>query len=380
MKILRTTVIGTGGRSRAHLPIIRILSDKFKLVAICDIDEERSNAVATEFGVNGYTDIEKMLSTEKPDVCLIATQAESHHVIAQVLAEKKIHILTETPIALTVPCANKMIESAEKNGVLLEVSENVRRWPHERLKRVIADAGILGEIKEFYLSYTSGSYHGISGIRNILASEAISVVGEFPQEEEVRERGFIEWSKGIKGVYEYNKSKNNYWEIIGTKGVLKGGELHLNEGDKKLKIITETVNLAESKTVSRSYVETDPPIVWENPMKNYALQGADEVAVANAWISLYDGIVNDKPLDYGGENGKKDVELLMAIRGSATENGKKISLPLTTATEHEKILHSEFKNVYGIDIMDLTLDHLRKKYTLPDRLREFMYYGRILKK
>jgi hypothetical protein len=28
--------------------------------------------------------------------------------------------------------------------------------------------------------------------------------------------------------------------------------------------------------------------------------------------------------------------------------------------------------------MDLTLDHLRKKYNLPDRLREFMYYGKIL--
>jgi predicted dehydrogenase len=378
MKILKTVVVGTGGRSRAHLPIISILSDKFKLVAICDIDEERSKAVATELGVNPYTDIEKMLNTEKPDVCLIATQAESHHVIAQVVAEKNIHILTETPIALTVPCANKMIESAKKNGVLLEVSENVRRWPHERLKRKIADKGIIGEIKEFYLSYTSGSYHGISGIRNILASEAISIIGEFPEEEQVRERGLIEWSNGIKGIYEYNSGRGNYWEVIGSKGALKGGELHLNEGDRKLKVITETVDLGASKTISRSYVETDPQIVWENPMSNYALAGADEVAVANAWVSLYDGIVNGKPLDYGAENGKKDVELLMAIRGSATENGKKISLPLTSATEHEKILHSEFKAVYGIDIMDLTLDHLRKKYNLPDRLREFMYYGRIL--
>ncbi len=380
MKVLKTTVIGTGGRSMAHLPIIRTISDKFRLIAVCDIDEERSKTVSTQFGVNGYTDIEKMLDVEKPDVCLIATQAESHHVIAQVLAERNVHILTETPIALTVPCADRMIQSARKNGVLLEVSENVRRWPHERLKRVIADSGILGEIKEFYLSYTSGSYHGISGIRNILASEAISVIGEFPEDEQIRERGFIEWSGGIKGVYEYNKNKGNYWEIIGTKGALKGGELLLNEGDKRLKIITETVDFKDSKTVSRSYVATDPPIIWDNPIKDYALQGADEVAVANAWISLYNGIVNDKPLDYGGENGKKDVELLMAIRGSATENGRKISLPLMTATEHEKMLHSEFKNIYGIDIMELTLDHLRKKYTLPDRLREFMYYGKVLKK
>ena len=157
MAILKTVVVGTGGRSRAHLPIIRILSDKYKLTAVCDIDEDRSKAVASEMGVNAYTDIELMLDKEKPDVCLIATQAESHHVVAQALANRKVNILTETPIALTVPCADIMIKSAQKNGVLLEVSENVRRWPHERLKRMIVEQGLIGDVSEFYLSYTSGS-------------------------------------------------------------------------------------------------------------------------------------------------------------------------------------------------------------------------------
>lgn len=378
MKILKTAVVGTGGRSRAHLPIIRKLTDKYKLIAVCDVDEERAKTVASEMGVNAYTDIELMLDKEKPDVCLIATQAESHHVIAQVLAEKKVNILTETPIALTVPCAEVMIKSAQKNGVLLEVSENVRRWPHERLKRKIVEQGFLGDISEFYLSYTSGSYHGISGVRAILGSEAVSVVGEFPNEDSVRERGLIEWSNGIKGKYEYSTSKGNYWEVIGNKGALRGGELHLYDGDKKLKIITETIGEEASKTINRSYAETDPPVVWESPFQAYPLPGADDVAVANAWCSLYDGIVHGKQLDYGAENGKKDVELLMAIRGSATEGGRKINLPMTEPTEHEKLLHSEFKNVYGVDIMDLTLDHLKVKYTLPDRLREFMYYGRII--
>jgi predicted dehydrogenase len=271
-----------------------------------------------------------------------------------------------------------MIKSAQKNGVLLEVSENVRRWPHERLKRKIVEQGFLGDISEFYLSYTSGSYHGISGVRAILGSEAVSVVGEFPNEDSVRERGLIEWSNGIKGKYEYSTSKGNYWEVIGNKGALRGGELHLYDGDKKLKIITETIGEEASKTINRSYAETDPPVVWESPFQAYPLPGADDVAVANAWCSLYDGIVHGKQLDYGAENGKKDVELLMAIRGSATEGGRKINLPMTEPTEHEKLLHSEFKNVYGVDIMDLTLDHLKVKYTLPDRLREFMYYGRII--
>ena len=380
MAILKTVVVGTGGRSRAHLPIIRILSDKYKLTAVCDIDEDRSKAVASEMGVNAYTDIELMLDKEKPDVCLIATQAESHHVVAQALANRKVNILTETPIALTVPCADIMIKSAQKNGVLLEVSENVRRWPHERLKRMIVEQGLIGDVSEFYLSYTSGSYHGISGIRAILASEAVSVIGEFPDEDDVRERGLIEWSNGIKGKYEYNTSRSNYWEIIGSKGALKGSELHIYDGNKKINIVTETTGEGTNKTVKKSYVDTNPSVVWESPFQAYALPGADDVSVGNVWCSLYDGIVHGKQLDYGAENGKKDVELLMAIRGSATEGGKRISLPMTEPTEHEKLLHSEFKTVYGVDIMDMTLEHLKVKYTLPDRLREFMYYGRIIAK
>ncbi|MBM3236004.1 Gfo/Idh/MocA family oxidoreductase [Candidatus Poribacteria bacterium] len=378
MTILNAAVVGPGGRARAHLPIIRLLSDKYQLVAVCDIDEERAKAVATEMGANAYTDLEEMLNKEKLDVCLVATQAESHHVIARVLAERKVNIVTETPIAVTVPGANLMIKAAKENGVLLEVSENARRWPQERLKRKIVESGLMGDLKEFYLSYTSGSYHGVSAIRAILGTEARSVVGEFPDAENVKERGEIEWSNGIRGKYEYNRAKGNYWEIIGSKGTLRGNELHLFDGDKKLNIVTETVGEGPKSTVKRAYVQTEPEVVWESHLQNYALPGADNVAVADAWCSLYDGVVHGKQLDYGGENAKKDIELLMAIRESASNSGQKITLPLVEITGHEKLIHSEFEKVYGIDILELSLQHLEQKYTLPNRLRELMYYGRIL--
>lgn len=375
MKVLNTTVIGTGSRAGVHLPIINILHDKYRLIAVCDVDEDKAKTVAQKYNVIGYTDLNEMLDKEKPDVCLIATQAESHHVIARVLAERKIHILTETPIAVTVPCADLMIKTAKENGVFLEVSENVRRWPHERLKRKIVESGIIGDIKEFYLSYTSGSFHGVSGIRAILGTEAVSVVGEFPDDDVVLERGTIQWSEGINGIYEYNKSRGNYWEIIGTKGSIKGNSLYI--GELKYEIMIETTGEGPNRTIKRSYVKTEPEISWESPFQNYSLPEEDYVAVANAWCSLYESIVDGEPLDYGSKNAKKDIELIIAIRGSAAENGKRLNIPLTEMNKYEKILHSEFKKNYGIDILDLTLDHLKKKYTLSGSLRELMYYGRV---
>ena len=378
MSILNVAVIGAGGRAGAHFPIIRKLNDKYRLIAVCDIDEEKAKSIASNMGGKAYTSFEEMLSKEKPDVCLIATQAESHHAIGRILAERKINIITETPIALTMPCADLMINIAKKNGVLLEVSENVRRWPHERLKRLIVEKGIIGKVKEFYLSYTSGSYHGISGIRAILGSEAVSVSGEFPNDENIREVGYIEWSDGITGKYEYNKARGNYWEIIGTEGAIRGRELHLYNGNKKLNIITDISGEGDNKTLKKCYVETEPQIVWESPYQNYPLPGPDEVSVAEVWCSIYEGIINGKKLDYGGENGKKDMELLIAIRESATKKGEKVSLPLKGITEIEKLIHSEFEKVYGVYMPDMSIEHLKQKYTLPGALREIMYYGKVL--
>lgn len=376
MSILNAAVVGPGGRARAHLPIIRLLSDKYRLVAVCDVDEEQAKAVAAETGATGYTDLEEMLDKEKLDVCLIATQAESHHVIAQVLAERKVNIISETPIALTLPCADAMIKAARENGVLLEVSENARRWPHERLKQKIVASGLIGDVREFYLSYTSGSYHGIAAIRAILGPEAQNVVSSFPDEEDVKERAMIQWLNGIGGKYEYNRTRGNYWEIIGSKGAIRRNELHLYEGDRKLDIITETVGEDSEKTVKRAHVQTEPEVTWESPLQAYALPAADNVAVAEAWCSLYDGVVHGKCLDYAGEDARRDVELLLAIRESASEGSKRVALPLMEVTGHEELIHTEFEKVYGIDMLGLSLQHLKQKYALSGRLKDVLYYGR----
>ncbi|MBS7612419.1 hypothetical protein KEJ27_09525 [Candidatus Bathyarchaeota archaeon] len=68
----------------------------------------------------------------------------------------------------------------------------------------------------------------------------------------------------------------------------------------------------------------------------------------------------------------------MAIRDSEMRNGVKIDLPLKGITTYEKIIHEEFAKVYGLDLLELYPQHLKVKYTLPKRLGELMYYGRVL--
>ena len=370
-------IVGAGSRARSHISVLLKLRDKYRLVAVCDVDVLRAKSVADNVGVKAYDDLEKMLSEEKLDACLIAVQAEGHHVVANTLAQKGIHILTETPIAITVACADYMIKAARENGVLLEVSENVPRWPQERLKQKIVADGILGEVKSFYLSYVSGSYHGIAAIRSILKSEVKSVVGVFPPLDSILEKAEINLLNGITGVYEFNRNRGNYWEINGTEASLKGGELYFKNG-QVFKINIETAEVDGCLRVVGAKVSTRPELFLQTPLSIYPLTDYDEVAIADAWISLYNAIVYDEPLNYGSENAKRDLEVLMAIRDSEMRNGVKVNLPLEGITTYEKTVHEEFAKVYGLDPLELNPQHLKTKYVLPKRLWDLMYYGRVL--
>lgn len=372
MSSLKIGIIGSGRRAMSHISTLLKLGDKYKVTAVCDVDEARVADAAAKARAKPYTDILKMLSNERLDACLVAVQSEGHHVVAKALAERGVNILTETPIAITLACADQMIEAAKDNGVLLEVSENVPRWLHEKVKQRVASSGLLGEIKEFYLTYMSGSYHGVAAIRSILKTEAESVVGEHPPKDSVLERANILLLNGVRGVYEFNRAGRNYWEIIGTKGALRGNELHLFDSNQKFEIQI----VRENSKISGAKIDTSPEIYVENHLWEYSLEGIDEVAIADAWLSLYEAIKSGKPLNYGAENARRDIELVMAIRESAMHGGLKIHLPLKEITEHEKIIHEEFAKVYGADPLLLKLEHLKIKYTLPDKLRSLMYCGR----
>ncbi|MCC6005973.1 MAG: Gfo/Idh/MocA family oxidoreductase [Thermofilum sp.] len=372
MRPLKVGVVGCGARAMSHMGVLLKLSDKFEVAAVCDVDEARAAAASAKTGAKPYTDVLKMLSREKLDACLIAVQAEGHHVVAKALAERGVHILTETPIAITLPCADQMIEAAEDHGVLLEVSENVPRWLHERVKQEIVTMGLLGEVREFYLSYTSGSYHGVAAIRSILKTEAESVVGEFPPKDSVLERADIRLLSGVKGVYEFNRGRGNYWEIVGTKGALRGKVLHLFECDQKFEIRI----VQEDSKIRGAKVDTSPEIYVENHLQEYPLESVDEIAIADAWLSLYNAIEHSRPLSYGAKNARKDLELIIAVRDSALRGGLKIQLPLKEITIYEKLLHEEFAKVYGLDPLLLNPEHLKVKYALPGKLRSLMYCGR----
>ena len=369
MKKLKVAVVGTGGRARAHLSTLPKLEPIYELVGVCDIDKERATEVAQQMSVSGYTDIETLIEAEAPDLILITVPPDGHHVITEVAASHGVHAITETPISTTLPCADRMIDAAARYGVKLEVAENVWRWPHERLKRKIINAGLIGEITHAHLWYTSGSYHGMNAIRTLVGSQAVRVVGHAKEIGGTSwEVGIVEFENGVSLVYEFpTRRRGNYWEIDGTEGAIVGNELLLyrETGTETYPIQTVTTEVDGVAIVDHARVDTDPPIIWENPLKAFGLENADDVARGAELHSIYRAIVEGVEPEYGAVNGRTDQEILIAIRESARNGGRPIDLPLTEITGYEENMHQEYGGKYGVHPFD-TIEE-QKSILFPQR-------------
>src|SRR6476620_3609483 len=150
MTPMRVAVLGAGNRAQDHLTTLSRVTGLCQLVGVCDADAGRARETGERFGTTGYDNLERMLDEAGPQLLYVITPPDMHHAGVELAARRGIHVISETPIATTLPLADAMIASAARHGIKLEVSENVWRWPNERLKRLILDAGLIGEVTQVH--------------------------------------------------------------------------------------------------------------------------------------------------------------------------------------------------------------------------------------
>ena len=139
---------------------------------------ERSCAeVAAEYGVNAYTSVRDLVEGEELDVVDVVVPGDAHHPICCHLADAGINIIVETPVSVTRPMTDMMIEAATRNNVKLEVAENYHRVPMARFQAKVIDSGVIGEVGRIYRIFYEGGYHGMSMLRLLAGSAPKSILG-----------------------------------------------------------------------------------------------------------------------------------------------------------------------------------------------------------
>jgi len=113
MKIVQ---IGVGGWGKNHT---RVLSQLGVLVAVCDINAERSKQYGEEYSVNHYDSLEKLIKSEEFDAAFVVTPTSTHFEIVTRLIDEKKHIFVEKPMTYDSAEGGKLKDLAQKNKVIL---------------------------------------------------------------------------------------------------------------------------------------------------------------------------------------------------------------------------------------------------------------------
>lgn len=142
---LRVGVIGCGLIAQVmHLHYLRELSDRFEIVALCDLSEEVREACAVEYGVKDrYATWQEML--QRPLDAVLVLTSGSHAPIAMAAAEAGLHVLVEKPMCLSVAEGRGMVDAATKAGKVLMVGYNKRYDPAYR--RLLEEVPALRDLR-----------------------------------------------------------------------------------------------------------------------------------------------------------------------------------------------------------------------------------------
>jgi UDP-N-acetyl-2-amino-2-deoxyglucuronate dehydrogenase len=151
--MLKFALIGCGRIAKRHSELLGLGQIKgAKLVAVCDIIEERAKKLADKFSVKSYSDMHLMMQKEEIDVVVVLTESGHHAKNVIDIAQYGKHIVVEKPMALTLDDADEMIHACNKAGrKLFVVKQNRFNVPVLKLREALEDGRfgklVLGTIR-----------------------------------------------------------------------------------------------------------------------------------------------------------------------------------------------------------------------------------------
>ncbi|MBS4176812.1 Gfo/Idh/MocA family protein [Lederbergia citrea] len=160
MELIKVAVVGVNHIGKIHCRFYQ-QSEHVQLVAICDLNQELANTVASEFGVKSYTDVKLMLEQEDIDMVSVATGGKengSHHYEPTMIAmEAGKDVLVEKPISNSIQEAREIVDFANEKGVRLACNLNHRYVPAASKAKDWIQQGKLGKLLFVNMKLTIGN-------------------------------------------------------------------------------------------------------------------------------------------------------------------------------------------------------------------------------
>ena len=134
-----------------------------EVVAVCDVDRQRAEGFARDFGVpHVFDDASRMLGAVALDVVDIATTAASHRGLVELAASKGLATICQKPLAESMAAGRAMVTACRDADVSFVIHENFRWQRPFLVMREIIRSGRIGTPHFARFSFR----HGYDNYRN----------------------------------------------------------------------------------------------------------------------------------------------------------------------------------------------------------------------
>ena len=347
MSALRLVVVGAGANVwQFHARGIEAVGAE--VVAVHDVDRGGAERVAAELDCSVAGSLDELLRLDA-DVAVVLAPHVEHAEITLACLRAGLHVLVEKPIAITAEEADRMVDEAERHGLLLAVALQQRTRSEVQEAQTLIQTGALGEVQRVDLLATwprrssyfdtapwRGSWRGEGGgilvnqgqhdldlVCHLVGSPA-SVTARtrtevHPIETEETAAALLEWPNGALGSIHVSIAEADEQQRLEVTGT--SGRLRLTPG--RLELLPSSVDF-------RAYAASDgdpygPPEAGE-PLVREGSGGTHVELYENLASALERG----EPLVAPGRDAARTIELANALILSGRLR-REVALPLDRA-------------------------------------------------
>jgi predicted dehydrogenase len=349
-------VIGCGLiAQRQHLPNL-VRNPRVKVVAVADVNPARARGAADQFGVeHAYEDFHDLIARPDIDMVTVATWPQAHAAPVIAAAEAGKHVLCEKPIAMTVEEADAMVAACEKAGVKFTMGYQQRFGTELPLIKQLLDEGLVGKVMGMSTigvgpsrHYTPWFMHKAEGGGGVLMDWGIYTAHN------------LIWLLGpVSSVYAYATTFRKEVVVTGRVSEMAGRDMLVSDVDVE---DTAAITLQFASGAMGVWYAAWAVAAGHGGMSIDGSDGSiethrggggvdlytnrlEEPALVHGWrhipttepplaevhyrklAHLVDAVLDDKPLQFTGADGRDALELVLAIYRSA-ETGQRVDLPL----------------------------------------------------
>ena len=307
-----------------------------QLVAGADPHPQQGAIFAQRWGLSDrhiYRDYRDMLEAERPDIVSVCTTARHRAAIMLDLINAGVKaIWAEKPFTLSLAEADAVIELGNRKGVAVAVNCSRRYNAFMTETRRMVDEGELGEILQITAyarcKLSSNGSHAIDTMRYLVGADVEWVFGEMESdakaagEQDLMGNGYLAFDNGVRGFLRAMPTGAAPWEfdLIGAEGRVRS----LAQGMETQYYRWVPGGLRDEGLPARA------PFPLPTSVPSMGLAAIED---------LVHCIETGTQPRCSAEDGRKALEIAIALRQSHRHGGRRLNLPL--ADRSLRILSSE---------------------------------------